>query len=252
MSFLRMTSSLVGRQRCHLSPIEVVFIRNTRNVELNPRITSPTLQQLRRPFSTSLLRLSYFQPGDRGAPLRQRKLQQLQDELGEPDRHDEDSVNWKPPPRYFNAPNIVVGSMVRICIGMFGYSQLVRMEVASKSSLESIAAMRALNAHFVHSPENIITSAFMHSSVIHLLVNMIGLWSFGRLAASIFGAPSFLVLYFGSIITGGLAQNYVWEQRKQSNIGGVGASGGVLGVFAAMACIMPRRSMTMLFVPMPM
>ena len=184
----------------------------------------------------------------------------MQDELGEPDTHDEDSVNWKPPPRYFNAPNIVVGSIVGICIGMFGYSQLVRMEVASKSSLESIAAMRALNAHFVHSSENIkqgryytiITSAFMHGSVIHLLVNMIGLWSFGRLAASIFGAPSFLVLYFGSIITGGLAQNYVWEQRKQPNIGGVGASGGVLGVFAAMACIMPRRSMTMLFVPMPM
>lgn len=248
MSFLRVSSYFVGLQRFHPSPIARVL--------LHPRLKSLALQQSRWPFGASLLRLRHSQLGDRRAPLRQRQPQQLQDEH---DKHDE-SNNRVPPPRYSNSPNIVVGSIIAICICVFGYSQIVRMGVASNASSESMAAMRALNTHFVHTPEDIkqgryytiITSAFMHGSIMHLLFNMVGLWSFGRLVVSIYGASSFLVLYFGSIITGGLTQDYAWELKRESAVGAVGASGGVLGVFAAMACGMPRAPMSMLFVPMPM
>jgi membrane associated rhomboid family serine protease len=123
-----------------------------------------------------------------------------------------------------------------------------------------MAKMQWLHDHFVHSLKNmkdgryytLVTSAFMHQSIMHLAMNMIGLWGFGRLIVSGFGAPSFLVLYFGSVIAGGLTQNYVWEKRGQWNAGGLGASGGVLGVFAATACIVPRGQMGFLFIPMPM
>ena len=143
---------------------------------------------------------------------------------------------------------------------MYGYYELVKRAVDLNPSTETIAALRGLGAHFVQSPENIkegryytiVTSAFMHNNLMHLLFNMIGLWSFGRPIVSIFGAPSFLVLYFGSVVAGGLFQNYTWEKQRQWNVGAMGASGGVLGVFAATTFMNPRATMALFFIPMPM
>jgi membrane associated rhomboid family serine protease len=149
---------------------------------------------------------------------------------------------------------------VGACIGLYGYAALVSSAVRTQASSEATARMQWLHDHFVHSLKNmkegryytLVTSAFMHQSVMHLAMNMIGLWGFGRLIVSSFGAPAFLVLYFGSVIAGGLTQNYVWEKRGEWNAGGLGASGGVLGVFSATACVVPRGQMGFLFIPMPM
>jgi membrane associated rhomboid family serine protease len=177
---------------------------------------------------------------------------------------DNEDDGWEPSSprfsRFFNAPNIVVGGLVGACIGMYGYSALVSNAVRKNPSSEAIANHKWLQDHFIHSLKNveegryytIVTSAFMHQNPAHLAMNMLGLWGFGRPIVSVCGTPSFLVLYFGSIVAGGLLQNYMWERRKQHDIGGLGASGGVLGVFAATACWMPYGTVGFLFVPMPM
>jgi membrane associated rhomboid family serine protease len=149
---------------------------------------------------------------------------------------------------------------VGACIGMYGYAAFIQSAVRTQGSSEAIASLRWLHDHFIHSLKNmregryytIVTSAFMHQSILHLTVNMVGLWGFGRTIVLAFGTPSFLGLYFGSVIAGGLLQNYIWERRSQYDMGGLGASGGVLGVFAATACWMPHGTVGFLFVPMPM
>jgi membrane associated rhomboid family serine protease len=142
---------------------------------------------------------------------------------------------------------------------MFGYA-MVTFSVRTEAPSDAIAAQQRLTDHFIHSLRNIkegryytiVTSAFMHANLGHLGLNMLALWGFGRLAVSMFGVPSFLVLYFGSIIAGGMAQNFYWERKKQWSAGGVGASGGVSGVFAAAACALPHGRMSLLIIPMPL
>jgi membrane associated rhomboid family serine protease len=232
--------------------------------QLNRRIESPALQQLRRPFNGSATRLTYFQKGDRRIPLGSVQSPKQQPKPRHEYNEDYDDPfpppPPPPPPRFSKAPNTVVGGLIGICVATYGYSDFVTKAVASNASSESIAALRALDTYFVQSPKNmkegryytLITAAFMHKNLMHLVFNTIGLWSFGRPVVSLFGAPSFLVLYFGSVVAGGLFQNYVWESQNQWNVGAVGASGGVLGVLAATACVMPKCPMSVFFVPMPM
>lgn len=137
---------------------------------------------------------------------------------------------------------------------------IVASAVGVEDLSDAIASQQWLKDHCIHTLENIkegryytiVTSAFMHANLGHLGLNMLALWGFGRFAAGAFGIPSFLVIYFGSIVAGGVAQNYDWERKSQWAAGGLGASGGVSGVFAAVACAMPRGSMRFLIVPMPM
>lgn len=220
----------------------------TNTPQLNQRVYKPALQQLRRPFSTSIARR-------KGQPSPRVRAQQ------KPQKYDELNTHTpRPaPPRFFNSPNIVVGGIVGACIGMFIYSGYVNSTLKTNPSSEAIAKQMWLNDNFIHSLRNmkegryytIVTSAFMHSSLPHLAFNMLGLWGFGRTIVLCYGTPSFLVLYFGSVVAGGLLENYMWMRRKQWNHGGLGASGGVLGVFAATACWMPHGTVGFLFVPMP-
>ena len=257
MSFLRQTSSLGRLQRSQLQPITRCLVKTaprteqhyTNTLQLNPRVNSPVLHHLRRPFNTSISRA-------RGEPSPRVRAKQYRH------KYDEDD-DWEPPPRFsrfFNAPNIVVGGLIGACIGMYGYAAFISSAIRTQGSSKAIASQRWLHNHFIHSLTNmkegryytLVTSAFMHQSLLHLTMNMIGLWGFGRTIVLAFGTPSFLVLYFGSVVAGGLLQNYMWERRSQYGMGGLGASGGVLGVFAVTACWMPRGTVGFLFVPMPM
>jgi membrane associated rhomboid family serine protease len=259
MSFLWQTSRLGCLQRFQLQPVARRLVRNpqsraicTNTPQLNQRVYKPALQQLRRPFSTSIAR----RKEQRATRVRAQQKPQKYDEV---DTHTPPSAPPRPS-RSFNSPNIVVGGLVGACIGMFIYNSYVSGSLRTNPSSEAIAKQMWLNDNFIHSVRNmeegryytIVTSAFMHSSLPHLAFNMLGLWGFGRTIVSCFGTPSFLVLYFGSVVAGGLLQNYMWMRRKQWNHGGLGASGGVLGVFAATACWMPYGTVGFLFVPMPM
>jgi membrane associated rhomboid family serine protease len=82
---------------------------------------------------------------------------------------------------------------------------------------------------------------------------MLAIWGFGRLFISVYGLPSFLGLYFGSAIAGGVVETYIWKRKRvPPETGGVGASGAALGLFMAIACAMPSGRMSMMFIPMTM
>jgi membrane associated rhomboid family serine protease len=76
----------------------------------------------------------------------------------------------------------------------------------------------------------ILTSMFLHGSILHLLGNMLFLWVFGRNIESKFGSFKFIVFYLLCGIISVLAYALM-EDRGNALIGASGAISGVLGAY---------------------
>jgi rhomboid protease GluP len=87
----------------------------------------------------------------------------------------------------------------------------------------------------------LITSMFMHYGVLHLALNMWALFQTGHLVEKLLGRLSYLLAYFGSGITGGLA-SIIWHGDK---IWSAGASGAIFGVYGALFGYMLREKHTL-------
>ncbi len=85
-----------------------------------------------------------------------------------------------------------------------------------------------------------ITAAFMHSSPLHLICNMLVLYLLGRDLESILGQRHFLFLYLAGAFAGELAHLFL---RPSTSVL-LGASGGVAAVLAAYATILPELELT--------
>lgn len=97
----------------------------------------------------------------------------------------------------------------------------------------------------------LITSAFLHADPMHLLVNMFGLWMFGRDVERALGSRHFVQLYFLSALTAALAQIVVTALLQQ-NEPTLGASGAVFGILGAFALLYPKRIIVLLIPPIPL
>jgi membrane associated rhomboid family serine protease len=77
-------------------------------------------------------------------------------------------------------------------------------------------------------PWRLVTGLFVHSSVLHILFNMLSVWIFGRMLENILGSWRFLALYFLAGLGGDLAVSLLSPATPV-----VGASGAIFGLFAA-------------------
>lgn len=75
----------------------------------------------------------------------------------------------------------------------------------------------------------LITYMFLHAHISHLLVNLFGLFWFGRIAENIFGTSRFLAIFLVGGMLSGVAHVLL------SDVPAVGASGGVMAIFGAVA-----------------
>lgn len=73
-----------------------------------------------------------------------------------------------------------------------------------------------------------LTSGFLHVDITHLAFNMLTLYLFAPFTISQLGSISFLIIYFGSLITGNLLTFYIHKEEYYYRA--VGASGAVTGV----------------------
>jgi membrane associated rhomboid family serine protease len=87
----------------------------------------------------------------------------------------------------------------------------------------------------------LITSGFLHVSIIHIGFNMFLLLILGRLLEPALGTPRFLVLYFASLLAGSFGALIV-----EPNALTVGASGAVFGLAGAVFVIARGRGMDQL------
>jgi membrane associated rhomboid family serine protease len=138
-------------------------------------------------------------------------------------------------------------------------------------SIEDLFALHHFSSPYYHFWQ-FITYMFLHSSesFFHILFNMFALWMFGSTLENLWGPARFLAFYIvcglGAGITQALALTYdisqyntMYELGQISvdqlymlvNIPTLGASGAVMGIFAAFAYTFPNSQMIILPIPFP-
>ena len=127
-------------------------------------------------------------------------------------------------------------------------------------------------------PYQIFTHMFAHAAVdprggiifYHILFNMFSLWMFGRILENVWGPKRFLFFYLVSgvgaaafhlaiqyfraeaLLSGILANNAAQiESYRGALASAVGASGAIMGLFAAFAYLFPNTELMFLFIPFP-
>jgi len=100
-------------------------------------------------------------------------------------------------------------------------------------------------------PWQVVTYAFLHGGLSHLVFNMFGLFMFGAELERVWGAKRLLVFYFASVIVAALTQLLVaaWSGSPNPT---VGASGGLFGLLVGFAMLFPHRRIVPLIPPIPM
>lgn len=100
-------------------------------------------------------------------------------------------------------------------------------------------------------PWQLVSSAFLHASVSHLVLNMYGLWMFGCDVEALLGSRRFIALYTAAVLCAALTQLTVVAGASEV-YPTLGASGGVFGILLAFAYYFPKRRIILLIPPVPM
>lgn len=103
-------------------------------------------------------------------------------------------------------------------------------------------------SRFYSAPYTIVTAMFMHSSLQHLMLNMIGLFAFGTMLEHELGAKRWLLIYFTS---GFIASMGYALLINSPFIPAVGASGAIFGLIGAMAVLKPKQIIYTAYGPVP-
>ena len=84
------------------------------------------------------------------------------------------------------------------------------------------------------------TVALLHANWLHLIFNMLALWSIGTPVENIFGKGRYAIIFFGSLLTASIASAYFGPGAPA-----VGASGAIFGLFGALLAIGRRAGANM-------
>lgn len=97
----------------------------------------------------------------------------------------------------------------------------------------------------------LMTSLFLHApgTILHLLFNMLALWSIGIPLEGTLGSRRFFWLYFYSGLAGSLLVTFL-STGPQVYRTTLGASGAILGLLAALAVFYPNSKLLFFFIPM--
>lgn len=88
-----------------------------------------------------------------------------------------------------------------------------------------------------HEYWRLLTGTFLHGGLVHLAMNMIGLWGAGKLLSRLYGNAQFLLVYLASALAGSAASLHFGAQTSVA----VGASGAVFGVLGAVLVAVRRH-----------
>ncbi len=97
----------------------------------------------------------------------------------------------------------------------------------------------------------LITAGFLHANLSHLAGNMLGIFIFGRIVERRFGPARTALVYFGALILSGLFESLINLFISGNNIGGLGASGALMGLVSTAILIDPFYITYELLVPVP-
>jgi membrane associated rhomboid family serine protease len=114
--------------------------------------------------------------------------------------------------------------------------------------LTNLFALRPFNAGF--EPYQIATHMFTHGSTFHIFFNMFALWMFGRILENVWGPKRFLLFYLICGVGAALFHLAI-EYFTGGYSAAIGASGAIMGIFAAFAFLFPNTELYLMFIPVP-
>lgn len=98
----------------------------------------------------------------------------------------------------------------------------------------------------------LVTYLFLHGGILHILLNMLSLWMFGRELEAAWGTKRFLQFYFLCGVGAGLCvilANLIFPSGEMASRT-IGASGAIYGLMLAYAILYPDREIIFYFVPL--
>jgi membrane associated rhomboid family serine protease len=153
--------------------------------------------------------------------------------------------------------NWLIAANVGVYAAFYYYRDVLRERWAWRLYRGSfvVSNSRVFGGH----PESLLGSMFMHSSPIHLLLNMTALGSFGPAVTDMLGRRGFLGLYFAAGLAGGASHLAYCRIAPQLRIpaarhvdydtAAVGASGATSGLVAYVCARVPMATTYLFFIP---
>ena len=88
---------------------------------------------------------------------------------------------------------------------------------------------------------------FLHGGILHIALNMLGLWMFGSAVEKNLGTKNFLLFY---LLTGIFAYfTHTLTSMSSIDIPMVGASGAIYGLLGAFGILYPNQKISLIFLP---
>ena len=101
-------------------------------------------------------------------------------------------------------------------------------------------------------PWQVVTYAFLHGGLTHILFNMLGLYMFGSEIERLFGSRFYAAYYFGCVVAAAICHLVMTAFMGGPAVPMVGASGGIYGLLLAFGVYFPHRRVLLLFPPIPL
>lgn len=95
----------------------------------------------------------------------------------------------------------------------------------------------------------VISSGFLHGSIMHLLVNMFVLYFFGSVMENVLGPSHFVALYLSALAFSSIPSFVL--HRNNPNYATIGASGAVEAVLFSYIFVFPTEKLILLILPIP-
>lgn len=136
---------------------------------------------------------------------------------------------------------IIINALVYLVQVMFDGPET--MNILDQKITSKIALYPYQTSYF--EPYQLVTHMFAHGGFFHLFFNMFVLWMFGSTLERSWGPKRFLIFYFTCGLAAGVA-HLILEFSPA-----VGASGAIMGLFAAYAYLFPNTELIIFPIPIP-
>lgn len=133
------------------------------------------------------------------------------------------------PPSALPAPAVTI-VLIALNVGAFLLAWARGADPFAPATLKLVDLGANVGVMTLHGePWRLATAMFLHAGVLHLVMNMYGLWAGGTLVERLYGRAAFVALYVAAGLIGGLATiaRSAWTPS-------VGASGAIFGVFGGL------------------
>jgi membrane associated rhomboid family serine protease len=154
---------------------------------------------------------------------------------------------------FFSGVSPVTKSIIVINAAVFLLDQLINRQNIYQQFIDTYLCASPNGVLRNFRVWQLLTAAFLHSDIWHLLGNMWFLWIVGREMESLYGSRDFLVFYLGAAILSTLAWVLITAAATSDpRAVMMGASGAVMAVVTLYTLFYPRREILLFFIPMPM